>query len=188
MQVEVPGRLIREEDRGRGEQRAGDGHALLLTARELRGLLVTVIAEAHELDDVLERRAVGDGGPARRSRAGRAMFSATVSTGTRLKNWYTIPIRLRRSRVRASSLSDDSGVPSQLDLARVGRVEAAQQVEQGRLARPRRTHDRREPSRLDLEGQVVEDALDAFALRVVLHDLPSRQDHPTLLPNHRCPP
>ena len=49
LRVERAGGLVAEEDlRLRGE-RAGDGHALLLAAGELRGIVFQLVAEAHEL-------------------------------------------------------------------------------------------------------------------------------------------
>ena len=44
--VEVAGRLVGEEDGRIGDQRAGDGHALLLAAGELRRLVVLAAGEA----------------------------------------------------------------------------------------------------------------------------------------------
>ena len=50
--VEVAGRLVGEEERRLGDQRARDRDALLLAAGELARLVVETIAEA----DALERR------------------------------------------------------------------------------------------------------------------------------------
>ena len=51
LRVEVAGRLVREQDRGRAGDRAGDRDALLLTARELAGQVLRAVRHA----DLLER-------------------------------------------------------------------------------------------------------------------------------------
>src|SRR5881296_612060 len=45
--VEVPGRFVRQQQRRAVDERTGDGHALLLTARELRRDVVAPVPEAH---------------------------------------------------------------------------------------------------------------------------------------------
>src|SRR5690606_28686260 len=48
--VERAGGLVAEEDRGFGDQRARDGHPLLLPARELARHVVRPVREAHALE------------------------------------------------------------------------------------------------------------------------------------------
>src|SRR2546426_1170033 len=45
--IDVPGRLIRENDPGVGHEGAGDGDPLLLSARELAWIVVQPVREAH---------------------------------------------------------------------------------------------------------------------------------------------
>src|SRR5688572_12250590 len=47
--VEVPGGLVGEQDRGLARERAGDGHALLLAAGELRRVVVHSVRHADAL-------------------------------------------------------------------------------------------------------------------------------------------
>ena len=48
--VEVAGRLVGEQQRGRGDQRPGHGDPLLLAAGELVRLVVDPVGEAHQLE------------------------------------------------------------------------------------------------------------------------------------------
>src|SRR5438067_2130237 len=51
--IEVSGGLIGEKDRGLGDERAGDGDALLLAAGKLVGAVLDSIAEADGLEGLL---------------------------------------------------------------------------------------------------------------------------------------
>src|SRR5436190_1890166 len=50
--IEVPGRLVRQQDRRLVDQRARDGDALLLAARQLVGIVIHALAEADDLEDL----------------------------------------------------------------------------------------------------------------------------------------
>src|SRR4051794_15735472 len=50
--IEVAGRLVREENAWPIRERARDGHALLLSARELRGVVIEAVREPNPLQDV----------------------------------------------------------------------------------------------------------------------------------------
>ena len=95
LRVEVAGRLVGEDDGGRGDQRARDRDALLLAAGEL--------GRAVRRRDRRDRRcrAAGRARPDRRRApaicSGSSTFSAASSTGTRLKNWKMKPSFSRRS-------------------------------------------------------------------------------------------
>ena len=119
--VERAGRLVGEHDLGPGDQRAGDGDALLLAAGELGGPVAQAVGEPDAVDD-LAHQARSARPPARRS--GRAMFCATVSAGIRLKAWKTKPTRSRRSSVSRVSLSPASSTPPRRTMPEVGPVEA----------------------------------------------------------------
>ena len=52
--VEVAGRLVGEQERRPGDERAGDGDALLLAGRQLVGLVVLLAGQVDQLDDVAD--------------------------------------------------------------------------------------------------------------------------------------
>ena len=54
--VEVAGGLVGEEHGGPGDERAGDGHALLLAAGELGGLVRQAVAEPDGVDELRPAR------------------------------------------------------------------------------------------------------------------------------------
>ena len=88
--------------------------------------------------------------------SGRPTFSRQDSVGSRLKNWKMKPILSRRTRVSSSSERPASGCAVDADLAGGWAVEAADQVEQRRLARARRTDDRHHLAPGDGQADVVE--------------------------------
>ena len=137
--VEIAGRLVGQDDRRIVGQRAGDGDALLLAARELRRIVMAAVRAGRP------RRAAPR--PARRRRArpaisiGTSTFSNAVSDGTRWKNWKTKPMFWPRSRASASSPSVVMSMPSITIVAGRRRVEPGHQAEQRRLAAARRADD-----------------------------------------------
>ena len=56
--VQVTGGLVGKHDGGMGDEGAGDGDALLLTAGELVGTVVEAAGKAEEASEVVEKRAV----------------------------------------------------------------------------------------------------------------------------------
>ena len=117
LRVEVPGRLVREEDRRLRDERACDRDPLLLAARELGRAMREPVAETDVRDDLVEP-AVSGFSPAIVS--GRRMFSFAFSIGSRLKNWKTKPMCSRRSFVRSLSPSVVISVPAMSTLPDVG--------------------------------------------------------------------
>ena len=114
--VEVAGGLVGEDERRIVGQRARDGHALLLAARQLRRIVMAAVVRGR-----LRRAAPGRGPRASLRPAisiGTRMFSSAVSDGTRWKNWKTKPIFAPRSAASASSSSAVMSVPPISDLAR----------------------------------------------------------------------
>ena len=157
VRVEVAGRLVGEQDGRIGDQGAGDRHALLLAAGELRGVVVLAAGEA----DPLERGAGAAGAFARRE--------AEVAVEQRQLDVLGRP----RPRQQVEALEDeaDLGVadlgplvavePRDVDavepVAARGRpVEAADDVHQRRLARAGRAHDGHELAARDRQADPLE--------------------------------
>ena len=88
--------------------------------------------------------------------SGSDTFSSADSVGSRLKNWKMKPILSRRTRVSSSSDEAAEALAVDVDLARGRPVEAADQVEQRRLAGAGRPDDRHHLAAIDAEGDVVE--------------------------------
>ena len=139
--VEVAGRLVGEHHGGARDQRAGDGDALLLAARQLRRPVREAVAEADGVDERAEPLLV-DLVPA--SISGSVMFSRALRTGTRLKAWKTKPSLSRRSDGERLVVEVGELLPVDDHGAGAGPVEPGEQVHQRGLARARRPHDRRE--------------------------------------------
>ena len=131
--VEIAGRLVGDQERGPRHKRAGQRHALLLAARQLRG----IVSEAVARDPPARVR------PARvRSRrstpassSGAATFSCAVMVGIRWKDWNTMPIRAPRNRARASSFRSPSLTPSISTSPLSGRSSPAMIIRKRRFAR-----------------------------------------------------
>ena len=83
-QVERAGRLVGEQDLGLADQRAGDRHALLLAARELRRAMAGAIGQPDRGQRAAAPASAAAVAPA--SRDGSATFCAAVSAPSRLKD------------------------------------------------------------------------------------------------------
>ena len=118
------------------------------------------------------------------STSGYSTFSNAVSTGSRLKFWKTKPSWRARKSDSASSLIVCTGLAADHDRALVGPVDAADQVEQRRLAAARRPGDDGEAVRQDDEVDVDQrrhvDGVEPVGLRDALqHD---RVQDPAITP------
>ena len=78
--IEIAGRLVRDENRRIGRQRAGQRDALLLAARELRRIVMQPLAEPDGCQ-LLRRARSASRSPA--SSSGTATFSSAVMVGIR---------------------------------------------------------------------------------------------------------
>ena len=146
--VQVAGRLVGEDHLGAGDQRPGARHPLLLATGELRRPVVQPVPRPTVAITVSYQAGSGLR-PAIDS--GSRTFSSAVSVGSRLNCWKMKPTLSRRSFVSPAS-------PSPVTWCRRStppaghRVQPGQAVHQRRLARARRTHDRRVPAALELGG------------------------------------
>ena len=93
--VEVAGGLVGQQDGGVVDQRARDGHALLLAAGEPARQRVRLVRQAHLLEQLAGALAdVGVGAPSTSS--AKATFSRTVRCGEQLEVLEDTPMLRRR--------------------------------------------------------------------------------------------
>jgi hypothetical protein len=77
--VEVAGRLVGDDELGLIDDRAADGDALLLAARELVGEMLRLVGEIHELEDIGHvARDLGVGAAGRLHREGDVLVRGLV--------------------------------------------------------------------------------------------------------------
>ena len=148
--IEVARGLVGEQERRLQRQRPAEGHPLALAAGELVGEVVQPLREPH-----FHQEPAGVSSTCRGSRPairpGSMTFSSAVKSGRSWWNWKTKPIvRLRNAASRAPE-RPASDWPPISTVARVRPVERPEQVQQRRLARPRRADDRHHLPRLDRE-------------------------------------
>ena len=152
--IEVAGRLVGEHDGRAADQGPGDRHALALAARELVGAGVGSLVEADQVEGV-----EGPGPPFDLGDAGveeavghvvqaRSGARPGRTAGTRSRSASPAARPARRSESRSTSR------PVIRTRARAGPVQGAHQVQQGGLARPRRSHDAHQLAPGDGEGHV----------------------------------
>jgi hypothetical protein len=97
VRIEVPGRLVGEDDLWLGCQGAGDGDALLLPTGELVGTSRPTVPMTF---------CIHAASPScRPSFKGKTMFSYAFKMGTRLNDWKTKPTLSRRKMVRSLSFN-----------------------------------------------------------------------------------
>src|SRR3982074_1618666 len=152
--VEVPCRFIGQQDGRARHQRAGDGNALLLAARELVGQ----VAGAFQQTDRFER-------------GHRALFALQVVARVDQRHLDVVNRARARNQVVGLEHEADLSIPNPGELV-VGQcrpvvaiedvasrrwlVEAADQVHQGALARTRGPHDGDELALWNVEGNSFE--------------------------------
>ena len=183
--VEVPGRLVGQQDRRVHHHRPRDRHPLTLAAGELVGPMVRAVGEPHGLQ-----------------RQGRAL--AALLRGRPGEEHRELDVAERReARQQVEELEDEADpVPAdqralllrkRADLAPLQQVaparrpvEAAHDVQQGGLARPRGAHERDVLAALDREAHVLEGVHLPFADPVYAPDL-VELDHPASRARARAP-
>ncbi|EMA68522.1 GDSL-like lipase/acylhydrolase domain-containing protein [Halorubrum distributum JCM 13916] len=170
--VEVPRRLVREQHGGLVDQRAGDGDALLLPARELARLVVEPVAEPEPREQV--RRPV-----ARVAGVERGRHRDVLDRGQRRQEVEVLEDEPDRLLARPRPLRDREvrHVGSVEEAPARGRVvEQPEHVQQRRLPGAAGADDRDELAGPDREVDVVErdDRLAAAARVALVH--PSKRD------------
>ena len=159
--VEHRDRLVREHDLRLDGKRAGDRHALALTARQLVRVLPGHVGGGHEanrLEEVAERdRSTWSSGTTRWIRSGRARWWPTRLTGFSEANgswkinctWDAVPAQ------RATAAEARDVLVLEQDRARRRLVQLAEQPSDGALAAPALAHERRDGSGPEREAHVV---------------------------------
>jgi len=139
--VEVAVGSSASRNRRAGRQRAGDSHPLALAARQLVGKMIEPGAELDQPEQLPGAIAGLAPRPAAQVERQGDVLEARQRR-SKLKNWKMNPTFSRLTRVSSSSESPESARPPIRTSPEVGPVEAADEVEQRRLARPRRPDDR----------------------------------------------
>ena len=137
--VERRGRLVEDQDRRVGGERASDGEPLALAAGKVGAAFLDhrVVALRQPVDEFVGAGQVGDRhhlGP-RHGREDSAMFSWIVRLKSRL-SWSTTPMLVRSQGVDVGKIHI-----VQENLAFLRDVEALDKLGQRRFARARRPHD-----------------------------------------------
>ena len=101
--VEIAGRLVGDQDRRIGRQRARQRDALLLAAGQLRRIMMQRARRVRPRPARARARSSASATPA--SSSGTATFSSAVMVGMRWKDWKTMPTLRPRKRASASSSS-----------------------------------------------------------------------------------
>ena len=171
--VEVAGRLVRQQDRRVGDQRAGDRHALLLPAGELIRVVIGAIGQA---DHRQARPSPASGVPTRCSlpppySSGSSTLSSAVVRDSRLNPWKTKPIFLFRT-VGELVLRHLRHVLAVENVLAGGRaIETTEDVHQRRLAGAGRPGDGEELAGLHVERHAAQRADFDFADDVGLDEV-----------------
>ena len=154
VRVEVAGRLVGEDDlRARADERTSDGDALLLTAGQLGRAMAEAVLEPDGVDDVVEPVTV-DLAPGERGREHDVLLRGQRGH------------QVERLEDEADPVAPQLGEPAVVERRDVGvadvhrarreRVEPGDAMQQRRLAGARRSHDRREATGRELDGDAGE--------------------------------
>jgi hypothetical protein len=154
MGVQVARRLVGKNDLGVVDQCASDGNALLLSSGKLHGAVFAPVFEVHEFEGSHGAVPTFATGSATVDH-GSSTFYATVSLGSRLKNWKTNPIFSLRMRASCFWTHFESRCrPAKPPPRR--RIKAAEDVHQRGLAAAARTDDGDELASVDVQRKVVQ--------------------------------
>src|SRR5262249_42824019 len=138
--IQVPRWLIGQQNRRVVDERAGDGHSLLLAARKRARLMIQPLRDAEQAQNLLELR-VGLG-----IRSGDVAGDGDVVARGQVRQQVEL---LKNETDRAFAQTGSRGVADlgevlivDLDFAGGGRSKAADDVEQRRFSGARRANDR----------------------------------------------
>ena len=169
----LPGRLVGEDDRRPGDDRAGDRHALALAARELLGAVVQACPSPTRSSAVAPRPCAAR---SRRAAVEQALRDV-LQRGHPVDQEELLEHEADRGRAQPRELAVvevgdvDAG---HADAPARRAIERAHDVQQRRLARARRADDADELAILDLEADSVERP---HASGVLLDDVLQREAH-----------
>jgi hypothetical protein len=165
LRVQIAQRFIEEQDPWLDHQGAGDGHPLLLAARELGGIAP---GEALELD---ERQHAGHPGgnlvarhPAHAQPEGDVLEDGEMRKERVVLEHHAEAATLRHERIDAPLVEPD--------LARARREQPREEIQRGGLATARWAEKSDELATPHLEGEVVEDVLRPEVLAQAKAQLP----------------
>ena len=139
--VEVAGRLVGQQQARARRGGAGDRHALLLAARQLRRIMVQAMAKPDRLQFGRGARRARRSTPA--SSSGTATFSIAVIVGSRWNDCRMIPSDAPAQPRQLVLVERRRGpAPASATLPAVGPLEPGDDRHQRALARPRRAEHR----------------------------------------------
>ena len=147
--VEGAQRFVEQDHPRLEHQRAGEGHALLLTARKLRGPAVAERAEPDPVErgrDTLPRLRLRN--PAHLEREGDVLGDGHVREERVVLEYDTHATPVRRHRVDPDAVHRDP--------ARTHRLEPGEHHQGGGLARPGRPEEAQELALHDVEVQLID--------------------------------
>src|SRR6185503_15540055 len=173
--VEVARRFVGEEDAGVVHERAGDRHALALSSRQLVGPVVHPVAQPDPFERLCGARAPFLGAEAGVNE-GQLHVVQRVGAGQEIERLKYEPDLLVADPRQVVVGEIAHLLRVQPVLAARGRVEAADQVHQRRLAGPRRAHDRHVLVLADLDADAAQGP-HRLGAHVVLTRQLVRQDH-----------
>ena len=172
LRVEISRGLVGQDDRGVGDEGAGDGHALALAARELAGLVIRAMGQTHGLEgrdcrfprrpSLVVKRQLH---VLERARAREEIIGLKNEPDPQPAHAGELVI-VERAHVLALE---------EVAAAR-GNVEAAQDIHQGGLARARGPHEGDILALLDIKVDALEDGDVHLAQMVVLDDVLGADD------------
>src|SRR5256885_12373700 len=167
--VQVPGRLVRYEDRGVGGDGPRDGDALLLAARELPREVMHPVLEPHQGERRLDVLAPLGLRERRQQQRQLHVLEGGEHRDEVVKLEHEPDVRgapageLRFAQFRDVRAGDDHR-------PRIGAIDARDQVEQGRLPGPRGAHQPEELPLGDLERDVAQHGDDLAVAPIGLRD------------------
>ncbi len=169
--VEVAGRLVAQQQRRIGNDRARDADALLLTAGQLARLVLGAFAQSHQA-----QRCAGALATIRGRQRGQQQRQFDVALGGQHRQ-QVVHLEHEADVIRAPAAElavahRVGALAGDFDRARGRPVEAADQVQQRRLAGARRAHQRQEIPFGDVQVERVQDMHGFRASLVILRHAP----------------